>query len=74
MASEDTGLGLPEEDLPRAFERFFLYNRVRDGRRIGTGLGLAIVKELTEAMGGSVAVSSRPGAGTTFTVTLPPAG
>jgi signal transduction histidine kinase len=69
----DTGAGIDTAELPRAFERFYLHRRHADGARVGTGLGLAIVKELTEAMGGSVAVTSRPGAGTTFTVTLPPA-
>lgn len=68
----DTGTGLPADDLPRAFERFYLYDKAaREGRRVGTGLGLAIVKELTEAMGGSVEVDSEPGTGTTFVVRLP---
>jgi two-component system sensor histidine kinase BaeS len=70
----DTGAGIDPAELPRAFERFYLHRRHGDGARVGTGLGLAIVKELTEAMGGTVGVTSRPGAGTTFTVTLPPAG
>jgi len=67
----DTGPGLAPDDLPRAFERFFLYSRYAKNRAVGTGLGLAIVKELTEAMGGSVTVESTPGHGTTFTVRLP---
>jgi signal transduction histidine kinase len=67
----DTGPGLAPEDLPRAFERFFLYGRYGQNRAVGTGLGLAIVKELTEAMGGSVTVESRPGEGTSFVVSLP---
>ncbi len=68
----DTGPGLAEDDVVRAFERFYLYERQgAESRTVGTGLGLAIVRELTEAMGGSVAVESRPGAGTTFTVSLP---
>jgi signal transduction histidine kinase len=67
----DTGPGLPPEDLPRAFERFFLYRRYGAERAVGTGLGLAIVKDLTEAMGGRVDVRSRPGEGTTFRVSLP---
>ena len=71
IAVEDTGTGLPAEDLERAFERFYLYDRQPEGLRIGTGLGLAIVKELTEKMGGSVSVHSRPGRGTTFSVRLP---
>jgi two-component system sensor histidine kinase BaeS len=69
----DTGPGLDPDDLPRAFERFYLYSRHAQNRAVGTGLGLAIVKELTEAMGGTVTVESAPGQGTTFTVALPPA-
>jgi signal transduction histidine kinase len=67
----DTGRGLTSDDLPRAFERFYLYSRYGTDRPVGTGLGLAIVKELTEAMGGTVQVSSAVGVGTAFTVTLP---
>jgi two-component system sensor histidine kinase BaeS len=69
----DTGPGLDADDLPRAFERFHLYDRYKQNRRVGTGLGLAIVKELTEAMHGSVTVTSRLGQGTCFVVTLPAA-
>jgi signal transduction histidine kinase len=69
----DTGRGLTSDDLPRAFERFYLYSRYGNDRPVGTGLGLAIVKELTEAMGGAVSVSSAVGVGTAFTVALPPA-
>ena len=67
----DTGRGLTSDDLPRAFERFYLYSRYGTDRPVGTGLGLAIVKELTEAMGGTVQVSSAVGVGTAFTVVLP---
>jgi len=67
----DTGPGLAAEDLPHAFERFFLYSRYAQNRAVGTGLGLAIVKELTEAMHGSVTVQSQPGRGATFVVELP---
>jgi len=67
----DTGRGLTSDDLPRAFERFYLYSRYGNDRPVGTGLGLAIVKELTEAMGGTVSVSSAVGVGTAFTVALP---
>jgi len=67
----DTGRGLTGDDLPRAFERFYLYSRYGNDRAVGTGLGLAIVKELTEAMGGTVSVSSAVGVGTAFTVALP---
>ena len=69
----DTGPGLAPDELERAFERFFLYERHRANRAVGTGLGLAIVKELAEAMGGAVAVESALGDGTRFVVTLPAA-
>jgi two-component system sensor histidine kinase BaeS len=68
----DSGRGLTSDDLPRAFERFYLYSRYGTDRPVGTGLGLAIVKDLTEAMGGTVSVSSAVGVGTAFTVALPP--
>jgi signal transduction histidine kinase len=67
---EDTGPGLEVEDRERAFERFYLHERYGRERPVGTGLGLAIVKELTEAMGGTVEVASRPGTMTAFTVQL----
>jgi len=71
LVVEDTGPGLSQEDLPRAFERFYLYSRYSSDRPVGTGLGLSIVKELTQGMGGSVAVETTPGRGTRFTVRLP---
>jgi two-component system sensor histidine kinase BaeS len=67
---EDTGPGLAEADTERAFERFYLHERYGLERKVGTGLGLAIVKELALAMGGDVAVESRPGTLTVFTVRL----
>jgi two-component system sensor histidine kinase BaeS len=67
----DTGPGIATEELPHAFERFFLYSRYASNRAVGTGLGLAIVKELTEAMDGTVTIESKPGGGTRFTVHLP---
>jgi signal transduction histidine kinase len=73
LAVEDTGPGLRREDLPRAFERFYLYSRYSSDRPVGTGLGLSIVKELTQGMGGSVAVETTTGKGTRFTVRLPTA-
>jgi two-component system sensor histidine kinase BaeS len=72
LAVADTGPGIGPEDLPRAFERFFLYRRYGGERPVGTGLGLALVKELTDAMGGSVEVRSEPGRGTRFVVHLAP--
>jgi two-component system, OmpR family, sensor kinase len=71
---EDTGPGLRQEDLPHAFDRFYLHSRYSSDRPVGTGLGLSIVKELTQGMGGSVDVESTPGRGTSFTVNLPRGG
>ena len=72
----DTGPGIPEEELPRVFERFYRLEKSRtrgeDNRR-GSGLGLAIVEELVHAHGGRISVSSRVGQGTTFVVSLPTA-
>ncbi|MDQ3067481.1 MAG: HAMP domain-containing histidine kinase [Actinomycetota bacterium] len=68
---EDTGPGLEQEELERAFERFFLHSRYGRERPVGTGLGLAIVKELAAGMGGSVSATSVPGELTVFTVRLP---
>jgi two-component system, OmpR family, sensor kinase len=70
LVVEDTGPGLSAEDLPRAFERFYLYSRYSSDRPVGTGLGLSIVKELTQGMGGSVDVASASSGGTKFTVRL----
>jgi two-component system, OmpR family, sensor kinase len=67
---EDTGPGLAHEELPHAFDRFYLWSRYGGTRKVGTGLGLSIVKQLTEQMGGTVDVDSKPGA-TRFTVRLP---
>jgi two-component system, OmpR family, sensor kinase len=71
LTVSDTGSGIPTEDIPHAFERFYLYDKVGKGRPVGSGLGLAIVEQLTRAMGGSVGVESGPG-GTSFTVRLRP--
>jgi two-component system sensor histidine kinase BaeS len=67
----DSGPGIPPEEIERAFERFHLRDRLGRGSAGGAGVGLAIVRELTEAMGGSVAVASPPGEGARFTVSLP---
>ena len=67
---DDTGPGIDEDELPHAFERFYLYDRRKHNRGVGTGLGLAIVKELTEAMDGTITVTSRAGKGTRFTISL----
>ena len=67
----DTGTGIPAEDLPRVFDRFWRAEKSRSRRTGGSGLGLAIVRRLTEAHGGTVAVTSTVGAGTVFAVRLP---
>jgi two-component system phosphate regulon sensor histidine kinase PhoR len=68
----DTGVGIPPDDLPRIFERFYKVDRARvHGQGSGTGLGLAIVKHLVGAMAGRVGVSSQPGAGSDFWFSLP---
>lgn len=67
---EDQGDGIPPEDLPYVFERFYKADKSRK-RTTGTGLGLAIVKSLVDAHDGTIGVRSRFGQGTTFTVTLP---
>ena len=67
----DTGTGIPPEDLPRLFERFYRVDKARSRELGGTGLGLAIVKHLVRAHGGEVRVESQLGGGSTFLFTLP---
>jgi two-component system, OmpR family, sensor histidine kinase SenX3 len=67
----DNGVGIPSEHHDRIFERFYRVDRARSRETGGTGLGLAIVRHVAINHGGSVAVSSAPGAGATFTITLP---
>jgi len=67
----DTGEGIAAEDLPRIWDRFFRTASAQEKNISGTGLGLALVKELTEGMGGTVAVESDVGEGTCFTLTFP---
>ncbi len=73
LSVADTGIGIAPGDLEHVFERFWRADpaRSRTGERPGTGLGLAICKWIAEAHGGGIAVQSRPGRGTIFTVTLP---
>ena len=65
LVISDNGYGIPEDDLPHIFERFF------KGKNGGLGLGLAIVQELVSAHGGTVSVRSTTGSGTSFCVKLP---
>jgi PAS domain S-box-containing protein len=69
----DTGIGIPAEKLASVFEPFVQVKSEQSRRAEGTGLGLAISRDLARGMGGDLTVSSRPGAGSTFTLHLPPA-
>lgn len=71
VSVEDSGTGIPEEHLPRIFERFYRVDDARSRDAGGTGLGLSIVKHLAEAHGGRASAESRPGRGTTIRVTFP---
>jgi signal transduction histidine kinase len=73
ISVRDTGLGIAPGDVDHVFDRFWRADaaRSRTGERPGFGLGLSICKWIAEAHGGSIAVTSRPGRGSTFTVTLP---
>jgi two-component system, OmpR family, phosphate regulon sensor histidine kinase PhoR len=68
---EDTGMGIPEDELPRLFERFYRVDKARSRALGGTGLGLSIVKHLVRAHGGDVRVESRVHQGSRFSFTLP---
>jgi signal transduction histidine kinase len=70
VAVTDSGDGIPPEDLPRIFERFYRVDKAR-GSGKGYGLGLAITKDIVQAHGGNLRVESAVGSGTRFTVRLP---
>jgi len=68
---KDTGIGIPEGELPRIFERFHRVEGARGRSHEGTGIGLALVHELAKLHGGSAEVESKMGAGSTFRVRIP---
>lgn len=73
IAVTDQGVGIPEEDQDRVFERFFRTDPARSRHTGGSGLGLSIVKHVVQNHGGDIRVWSQPGSGSTFTIRLPEA-
>jgi PAS domain S-box-containing protein len=71
LAVTDTGVGIPEDELPKVFDRFHRIEGQQGRTHEGTGIGLALVKDLAQLHGGDVEVSSEVGSGTTFSVTVP---
>jgi signal transduction histidine kinase len=70
LTVQDTGAGIPPQDLPHVFDRFYRGDSARPTDEGESGLGLAIAKSIVEAHGGTISVASAPGEGTTFTIAL----
>src|SRR6185369_15592985 len=70
LVVKDSGIGMPPEELPRIFDQFYQIERHGSARQ-GTGLGLSLTKGFVEMHGGTIAVDSKPGEGSTFMITLP---
>ncbi|NLN78444.1 MAG: PAS domain-containing sensor histidine kinase, partial [Armatimonadetes bacterium] len=71
ISVRDTGIGIPQGELERIFDRFYRVDKARSRKMGGTGLGLAIVKDIVQAHGGKLYVDTQLGKGSTFTVVLP---
>jgi signal transduction histidine kinase len=71
MIVHDTGAGIPPEQLPRIFEKFYQADNQGAARAVGTGLGLAIAKQIVDAHGGTISCTSTVGVGTTITIEMP---
>ena len=71
LTVEDNGIGIPEEDLPRVFDRFYRVDKARSRAYGGTGLGLSIVADTVHRCGGTIIAAAREGGGSVFTVRLP---
>jgi two-component system sensor histidine kinase VicK len=71
IAVSDEGVGIPQADLPRLFQRFYRASNVDERQISGLGVGLYVVKELVTLHGGSIDVVSEEGRGSTFIITLP---
>jgi len=68
---EDRGVGIPKEDLPKVFDRFYRVDQARSRKQGGTGLGLAMAKDIADALGARIEISSRENQGTVVTLFLP---